>query len=60
MNGSINSVELIRLLSIYGLDKTFYDDFLQGIDAIDAQKINMLSHKYLDFDSLSLIICGVR
>lgn len=60
MNGPINSVELIRLLSIYGLEKTFYDDFLQGIDAIDAQKINMLSHKYLDFDSLSLIICGVR
>lgn len=60
MNGPINSVELIRLLSIYGLDKTFYDDFLQGIDAIDAQKINMLAGKYLDFDGLSLIICGVR
>ncbi|HAY71356.1 MAG TPA: hypothetical protein DCX89_05650 [Saprospirales bacterium] len=60
LNGPINSVELIRLLSIYGLDKTFYDEFIRGIDSIDAKVINELAGKYLDFDNLSLIICGVR
>jgi len=58
LNGPINSVELIRLISIYNLDLAFFDNFMQGIDKIDSERVNQLAAKYLDYEKLSVVICG--
>lgn len=59
LNGPINAVELIRLISIYNLDVTFFDNFMSGIDRIDSENLNGLASKYLNYDQLSLVICGI-
>jgi zinc protease len=58
LNGPINAVELIRLISIYHLDETFFDHFMLGIDRIDSESLNQLAAKYLNYDQLSQVICG--
>jgi zinc protease len=58
LNGPINAVELIRLISIYNLDETFFDNFMLGIDRIDSESLNQLAAKYLNYDQLSQVICG--
>lgn len=58
MNGPINSVEIIRLLSIYGLDISFYDQFMDCVDNMSARHLMELAVRYLDFDQLNLVICG--
>ena len=47
MNGPFNSIELMRLLAVYGYDIEFFNYFMNQILVINSEKLCELAKKYL-------------
>lgn len=58
MNGPFNSIELMRLIAIYGQNLDFFNYFMEEIHRIDAKKIQQIAQKYLLKEDFTLVIVG--
>jgi predicted Zn-dependent peptidase len=58
MNGPFNSIELMRLIAVYGYEMKFFDNFMRQLHDIDPVQLNLLAKKYLDPEDFTVVVAG--
>jgi len=58
LNGPFNSIELLRLVAVYGQDVSFFNNLVHKINNIDADTILALSNHYLNREDFFEVIVG--
>lgn len=57
-DGAFSAMDRFRYLSTLGLDYTFYDKLIKGIQLLTAEQIKLTSQKYLKWDCMKIVIAG--
>ena len=47
-------------LIIYGLPPTYYNDYIQRINAVTGEDVNRVANKYLDPSKMAIVVVGDR
>jgi len=47
-------------LIIYGLPSTYYNDYIQRINAVTGEDVNRVANKYLDPSKMAIVVVGDR
>ena len=45
---------------IYGLPSTYYNDYIQRINAVTGEDVNRVANKYLDPSKMAIVVVGDR
>ena len=57
-DGPYAMLDLFANVETLGLDLSFYDHYIAEIKAVDAQKLQALAQRYLNWDQMLIISAG--
>jgi predicted Zn-dependent peptidase len=58
MNGPFNSIQLIRLIALYGQGMEFFEFFMAEIHMLDAKRLQDVACKYLNKEDFKEVVVG--
>jgi len=60
MNGPFNSIELMRLIAVFGYDLEFFNNFMYQLHNIQPDKLQELAKSYLNPEDFTEVIVGTK